>query len=585
MTSSLLPDDLESYTVKELELIDATYQQIKMARQGRSYLSMARSKQLPPDDPRHHQVWIHPKTGAAYQCQDPKCLRGETDTDWQYWLWCGGRGVGKTWTGSNWILSQALATPKTTWGVCGPTYHDAKRVCFDNPKSGIVALAQNGDIADYNKNNMRITLRNGSVIQLFSAQKESSIRGESLDGVWFDELCSVDGAGELFYYDALMPALREGNARMLITTTPAGTKILRQLFEDAKDPNLGVHVTSATIYENPKLSERRVKALENQYKGTRLYKQELLGEMLDDIPGALFTFDMINAARVERKDVPESRAKIVVALDPANTSRERSDDSGIVVACDCGDGHAYVLADRTLKGTPDQVVRAAVAAYHEYGCDAFVVEKNGVGDWIDASVAAVDPYIRVTKVYAMKGKYIRARPVSQLYEQGRVHHVFDRGGDGSRSNPLEKLESELCAVVEDGDRSAISDNRADALVWAITELRGLSQVSWTQAYGMKTCEDCEHVFPERMPQCPQCRKESPVPEKNIITEKTTELTGWAAAYTKRCESCGINYNRSLKGCPKCQPLPAAYMTQVLQFSGQQPGFKTSKLSKSWKRGI
>jgi phage terminase large subunit-like protein len=577
------PEELVLWGPEVIGHMQARLQRAHRDLHGRETMLKARPKQRPPDDPAHHLPWTHPDTGVTYQCDDPACQRGGTDSGWAVWLFCGGRGCGKTWTGSNWILSQALSRPGTTWGVCGPSYRDARSICFDNPKSGIVALGMRaGEIPEkdsYNKNNMKITLPNGSVIMLLSAEKPESVRGQSLDGVWFDELCSIDGAGEDFYEYALMPALREGDARMLITTTPARTRILRELHERARDPEFKIHVTRATIFENPVLSAHRVRQLEMQYKGTRLYKQELLGEMLDDVAGALFELDTINNHRVFRDDVPVSRNRVVVAIDPATTSREKSDESGIIVVAASGED-AYVLADRSKRGTPDEIMRTAVVAYYEFNADTIVCEQNSGGDYLDNALMHVDPNIRLTKVHAMRGKFIRAQPVSMLYEQGRVHHVFDRGKDGSRVNPLEKLEDELCAITRDGDRSRTHDDRADALVWAITELKGLSQASFKQVYGFMACESCSKDIHQKDIRCKHCgaevRRESDPAAKG-------ELTHWAAAYMSRCSKCGSDYP-SGQTCPGCQVSADSYMRQVMRFTGQQPARRTVGLGGAWKRG-
>ena len=228
------------------------------------------------------------------------------------------------------------------------------RICFEDTKSGILRQARNaGYPAEeyYNRNNLEITFPNTSVIKGMSAEKEDSPRGSNLSFCWFDELCQIKN--EMFYHDSLMPALRENDARLLITTTPNRTRIIRDLVENAKDPAYRIHITGAPTRENPKFATHRRQMLENQYAGTLLYKQEMEGELLADVAGALFTLDRISGSRVGPGDIPENRPSTVVAIDPANTSHERSDETGIVCAVQGDDGHAYIVADRSMRGSPE----------------------------------------------------------------------------------------------------------------------------------------------------------------------------------------------------------------------------------------
>jgi predicted phage terminase large subunit-like protein len=387
-----------------------------------------------------------------------------------------------------------MAQPNTFWGVAAPTIGEVERVCFSG-ESGILSVAEPGDVADYNVNKSRITLTSGSVIQGYSADSADRARGSNLYGCWCDELAQF--RYETFYHEVLQPALRRGEARMLITTTPRRHRLLRQILRRAEDPANRIHVTRASSDENPYFSAVRLAEMKSQYAGTRAYKREIEGIFDDDIEGALFTIDMISEARIDRAELPESLARVVVAVDPAQTSGEGADESGIVVVGDDGQGHAYLLADCSLRGSPDQVMRRAVDAFRAYSADCVVFEDQSGGDWLVTALRHVDGNVPYKKVHATRGKFLRAQPVAMLMEQGRIHHA-------GTAEDFEQLEDQLCAITEDSDRSKMHDDRADAYVYAISELRGLSGGSYMTAYSMVKCEECRKVYKDDQPKCPQC---------------------------------------------------------------------------------
>ena len=246
----------------------------------------------------------------------------------------------------------------------------------------------------------------------------------------------------------------------------------------------------------------RLAELKAGYAGTRLYRQEIEGVFNDDVAGALFTLDLITAARTGRDELPDL-ARVVVAVDPAQTSGEGSDESGIIVAGDDGCGHAYLLADCSLRGSPEQVMRRAVDAFRAYSADVVVFEDQSGGDWLVTALRHVDQNVPFKKIHAMRGKFLRAQPVAMLMEQGRIHHA-------GPAEDFERLEDQLCAITEDSDRSRAHDDRADAYVYAITELRGLSGGSWMGAYSMIKCAECKHVYRDDKTKCPKCGLERDV---------------------------------------------------------------------------
>jgi predicted phage terminase large subunit-like protein len=462
-----------------------------------------------------------------------------------------------------------MAQPGTFWGVAAPTIGDVERTCFTG-ESGILSVAEPGDIAPggYNVNKARVTLSNGSIIQGFSADSIERARGSNLFGCWCDELALFKY--ESFYHEVLQPALRRGDARMLITTTPKRQRLLRQILRRAEDPANHIHITRASSRENPHFSAVRLAELEANYAGTRLYRQEIQGEFNDDVAGALFTLDMITEARVDPAEVPDL-SRIVVAVDPAQTSTEGSDESGIIVVGDDGQGHAYVLADYSLRGSPDQVMRRAVAAWQTHSADVICFEDQSGGDWLVTALRHVDPGVPYKKVHAMRGKFLRAQPVAMLMEQGRIHHA------GSAED-FERLEDQLCAITEDSDRSKAHDDRADAYVYAISELRGLSGGSYLSAYSMVKCEECRHVYRDDKAKCPRCGLERDVfdpPDRKkgpgAQFRDGEGLMGWAQVYNN-----------------EPRESPAEQAARILQqlATGQQgyPGPGRQQWPAIWKRG-
>ena len=297
-----------------------------------------------------------------------------------------------------------MAQPGTFWGVAAPTIGDVERTCFTG-ESGILSVAEPGDIAPngYNINKTRITLANGSVIQGYSADSIERARGSNLFGCWCDELALFKY--ESFYHEVLQPALRRGDARMLITTTPKRQRLLRQILRKAEDPANHIHVTRASSDENPHFSAVRLAELKAGYAGTRLYRQEIEGVFNDDVAGALFTLDLITAARTGRDELPDL-ARVVVAVDPAQTSGEGSDESGIIVAGDDGCGHAYLLADCSLRGSPEQVMRRAVDAFRASRPNVIIFEDQSGGDWLVTALRHVDQNVPFKKIHAMRGKFL-----------------------------------------------------------------------------------------------------------------------------------------------------------------------------------
>lgn len=334
--------------------------------------------------------------------------------------------------------------------LVAPTALDARSVMVEG-ESGLLSIGPPHERPCYEPSLHRLTWPNGAVATLFSADEPNRLRGPQHDLAWCDELAAWRYPQA---WDMLMFGLRLGpDPRVVVTTTPRPIRLIRGLLADPK-----VAVTRGRTAENrDNLAPAFLEQIIRRYEGTRLGRQELDGELLDDMPGALWTHALIDGARVT--EAPDL-ARVVVAIDPAVSSHEGSDETGIVVAGRGHDGHGYVLADVSGHYAPAEWARRAIALYAEHEADRIVAEVNNGGEMVEATLRVVDPNVPFTAVHASHGKVARAEPVAALYEQGRVHHL----------GALPQLEDQMCAFTSDGDAGGGSPDRVDALVWALTEL-------------------------------------------------------------------------------------------------------------------
>ena len=540
---------------------------LRAATEPRPWEEQARNKQLPPDHPRHHLPWTHPKTGKVYSCG---CDGGHLE--WTTWVVCAGRGTGKTKAGAEWSVAMALSEPGIYVGVCAPTFIHVRKTCFEDLQSGIIACAQPGEITEVNRNNLQITMRNGSIIQGFSAENVDSVRGANLSYAWFDELAMIKYSR--FFDYGLKPALRikprNNDPRLIITTTPSKLRLIRDLLELAEKDPRRYHVTNASSEENPYFAEGALEDLRRQYKGTYLEQQELEGKLVLGSDGALFSVENFCDFRVYPEDVPEFR-RIVVAIDPASTSSETSDETGIVILAEGPDHHFYTLEDCSLRGSPKKCMEVVANAFHRWEAD-LVVGENTVGDYMPELLAKEDPNIPYKSVAAMKGKFIRAESVSHLAANGRVHMVGDS---------FEMLEKQLSAMTPDIERSRQHDDRADAWVWAMIELSRRSSASFMEMYGFYPCVKCgENINQQLDSSCRHCGEPVAVKEKEKVRDRATR---WAAAYQRTCPA-GHDYPMNLERCTQCGTDPGAYMAQVMKFTGMNPGWVQYHDKKSWLSG-
>jgi predicted phage terminase large subunit-like protein len=372
--------------------------------------------------------------------------------DWRVWLLLAGRGFGKTRTGAEFVRLMAELGVARRIALVAPTASDVRGVMVEG-ESGLLSIGPPEQRPDYEPSKHLLTWPNGAIATTYSADEPDRLRGPQHDLAWCDELAAWRYP---LAWDMLMLGLRLGaDPRAIVTTTPRPTRFIRDLLVDPK-----VAVTHGRTIENKKnLAPAFLDQIVRRYEGTRLGRQELDAEILEDVPSALWNHGVIDAARAET--APEL-TRIVVAIDPAVSSDEHADETGIVVAGKDADGHGYVLADLSGRYTPTEWAKAAVAAYRTHNADRIVAEINNGGEMVEATLRIVDPGVPYTAVHAARGKVARAEPVAALYEQGRVHHL----------GAFPALEDQMCGFVHDFDRAAAgySPDRVDALVWALSEL-------------------------------------------------------------------------------------------------------------------
>lgn len=372
--------------------------------------------------------------------------------DWSTWLIKAGRGFGKTRSGAEWTREQWKAGAGRI-AIVAETAADARDVLVEG-KSGILATSPKHERPLYEPSKRRLTWPNGAVATLYNGTEPDQLRGPEHDTAWVDELAKYAYPEET--WDNLQFGMRLGlHPRACVTTTPRPIPIIRKIMADS-----GTVVTHGSTFDNAaNLPARFIETIRKKYDGTRLGRQELYAEVLDDVPGALWARDDI------RPGTTEDLARIVVAVDPSGASGdpEKGGDSiGIVVAGLGADGRFYVIEDATCRMSPSGWSRRAVERYAHHGAAVIVAERNFGGDMVLSVIKTADPNANVKLVTASRGKSVRAEPIAALYEQGRVSHAPG----------LEALEDQMMQMTLTGYMGDGSPDRVDALVWAITELMG-----------------------------------------------------------------------------------------------------------------
>jgi len=375
--------------------------------------------------------------------------RAPTHEDWTTWLVLGGRGAGKTRTGAEWI-HQRVAAGAGRIALVAETYADGREVMVSGP-SGLLATGFPAAPPRYEPSRRRVVWESGAVAHLFSAEDPEGLRGYQFDTAWSDELAKWPYPDET--WSNLQMGLRLGDQpRQVVTTTPRSVKLLKDMMARPS-----TEISRASSYANrPNLAESFFTEIASIYEGTALGRQELLGELIEDRDGALWSWTMIEAARAEK---PARFERIVIAVDPPVTATSKSDACGIVIVGLGPDGLGYVLADATVSGlSPAAWAGRVCGLFHAHEADRVVAEVNQGGDLVKEVLRTADPTVPVKGVRASRGKIIRAEPIAALYEQGRVKHCAK----------LEALEDQMTSFT--GTSGEGSPDRLDALVWALTEL-------------------------------------------------------------------------------------------------------------------
>lgn len=368
--------------------------------------------------------------------------------DWRVWLLLAGRGWGKTRTGAEDAKRYGLANPGARIGIIAPTYADARDTCVEG-ESGLLAVMPPKAVRFYNRSMGEIRLHNGARYKMFSADEPARLRGPQHNRLWADELAAW--TDHETWHMAMMGLRLGDNPQAVVTTTPRPLMLIRELMADPL-----THVTTGSTYDNRvNLAETFFSRVIRQYEGTRLGRQELLAEILDDFEGALWTHAMIDDARVA---VAPELTRVVVAIDPAVTANADSDETGLCVAGLGIDGEYYVLDLHGVTMSPHGWATRAVNLFDKHAADRIIAEVNNGGDMVIETIRHVRAELPVKSIHASRGKTARAEPVAALYEQGRVHHCGTFGAG----------EDQMCGFpVSDG-----LDDQVDALVWALSELSG-----------------------------------------------------------------------------------------------------------------
>ena len=402
-----------------------------------------------------------------------------TDNDWNTWLINAGRGCGKTRCGAEWVRQQVKLGHKRIACVAS-TNSDIERVMVKG-ESGFLSVCWKHDkdnkckhmgFPEWSPTKRSLTWANGAKVEFYSAEEPERLRGPQFSAAWCDELAAWNK--DIDTWQMLQFCLRLGkHPRVCVTTTPKPTKLMRELLKNPKTV-----VTSGSTFDNAaNLADTYLTAVKEQYEGTRIGRQELYAEVLEEAEGALWTSETLDAASIKHEDVPDL-TRIVVALDPAVTANAESDMTGIVVAGLDINGIAYVLGDYTDKLSPQGWAEKAIRLYHQYEADRIVAEVNQGGDMVKLTIHNIDDSVPYKAVRASRGKYARAEPISAFYERGLVKHVVNPP-DGASLNELETQMRTWEPLGRIG-----SPDRLDACVWALTELclGGYSKPKLTLAY-------------------------------------------------------------------------------------------------------
>ena len=412
-----------------------------------------------------HQQRVAHKAYIDWASHNSRENQRTPNGDWGTWLILAGRGWGKTRTGAEDIIHFALHNENVVCAVVAPTGGDLRRVCFEGISGLLSCIPEDcywkGNRKSFNRSTYEIHLYNGSKIQGFAAIEPDRLRGAQFHRAWCDELAAWRYTDA---FDQLMFGLRLGeDPRCVITTTPRPTSLIVDL---VKRQDKDVWLTRGSTFENSdNLAPSALAQLRERYEGTQLGRQELYAEVLDSLDGALWNYSMIESCRINKEQLPEMQ-RVVVAIDPAVTSNESSDETGIIVVGKCSNNRYYVLDDSSGKLSADTWARKAIDLFYQYDADRIVAETNNGGDLVERLLRSIDNSVPYKSVHATRGKMVRAEPISALYEQKKVCHV----------GILSKLEDQMTSYT---GLKGSSPDRLDALVWGLTEIsRSSGNPNW-----------------------------------------------------------------------------------------------------------
>ena len=419
-------------------------------------------RELPPDRLKEVLSQLGPKKTEELQHTWEFWARPEQiepEGDWNVWIALAGRGWGKTRAGVEWVRHQIKSGKKRIAAVA-PTNSDIRRVMVEG-ESGFLSVCWKGDktyrggklgYPNWSPTNRTLTWENGAKVEFYSAEDPERLRGPQFHAAWADEVAAWRNQQDV--WDMLQFTLRLGRKpRVMVTTTPKPTKLMRALIASPQS-----HITRGSTFDNiDNLAKPFLETVKKEYEGTRLGKQELYAEMLEEADGALWTTEILDGCTIEKKDIPELN-RIVVSIDPAVTAKTESDMTGIIVAGIDVNGIGYVLEDATDRYSPAEWAAKAISLYQSYSADRIVAERNQGGDMVRRTLEAEDETVPIRLVHASRGKMARAEPISALYERGKVKHA----------KGLDELETQMRTWEPLG--SLGSPDRLDACVWALTDL-------------------------------------------------------------------------------------------------------------------
>jgi len=419
-------------------------------------------RELPPDRLKEVLSQLGPKKTEELQHTWEFWARPEQiepEGDWNVWVALAGRGWGKTRAGVEWVRHQIKSGKKRIAAVA-PTNSDIRRVMVEG-ESGFLSVCWKGDktyrggklgYPIWSPTNRTLTWENGAKVEFYSAEDPERLRGPQFHAAWADEVAAWRNQQDV--WDMLQFTLRLGRKpRVMVTTTPKPTKLMRALIASPQS-----HITRGSTFDNvDNLAKPFLETVKKEYEGTRLGKQELYAEMLEEADGALWTTQVLDGCTIEKKDIPELN-RIVVSIDPAVTAKTESDMTGIIVAGIDVNGIGYVLEDATDRYSPAEWAAKAISLYQSYSADRIVAERNQGGDMVRRTLEAEDETVPIRLVHASRGKMARAEPISALYERGKVKHA----------KGLDELETQMRTWEPLGSMG--SPDRLDACVWALTDL-------------------------------------------------------------------------------------------------------------------